>query len=266
MIQHHLVETPLFVRAAQAARNDGKEAYFRLHRYRYAAVLEMLPPPPANVLEVGTTPGQFTRLLVESGYYVAGVDLDPHNRAALWDELGVEVRQANLEQEQVPFDDAQFDCVVFSEVIEHLVYSPLPVLREFSRVLKPGGTLIISTPNELYFKSRMRTLLHLLLWRSLDTPQEFRHKMRLEGTARYTTHARTYTMQELCWLVEQAGLRAAVRRYSAAWEHVGLHEDRLRSQPVQVLGKWAVATFTAAVPTTRSMLLLVAVRPESVLR
>lgn len=252
----------LFTRAAQAARDDGKEAYFRLHRYRYAAVLEMLPPPPARVLEIGVTPGQFTRLLVESGYYVSGVDLDPQSRAALWHELGVEVRQANIEQEPVPFADAQFDCVVFSEVIEHLVYSPLPVLRECYRVLKPGGALVLSTPNELYFKSRMHTLLRLLLWRSLDTPQEFRHKMRLEGTARYTTHARTYTMPELCWLVEQAGFQTAVRRYSTAWEHVGLHEGRLRSHPVQVLGKRAVATITAALPPTRSMLLLVAVRPE----
>lgn len=43
----------LFARAEQAARADGKDAYFRLHRYRYAAVLEALPPPPATVLEVG---------------------------------------------------------------------------------------------------------------------------------------------------------------------------------------------------------------------
>jgi len=258
-----MTHTPpaLFARAEQAARADGKEAYFRLHRYRYAAVLEALPPPPATVLEVGVTPGQFTRLLVESGYRTSGVDLDPHKRAALWAELGVEVRQANLEQEPIPFADQSFDCAVFSEVIEHLVYSPLPVLREIYRVLKPGGALVLSTPNELYFKSRLRTLLHVLRWQSLDTPAEFRHKMLLEGTARYTTHARTYTMPELVWLVQQAGLQVAVRRYSAAWERVGLDEGRLRHKPLQVLGKRALLGITTVVPSTRSMLLLVAVRP-----
>ncbi|NJO84585.1 MAG: class I SAM-dependent methyltransferase, partial [Blastochloris sp.] len=74
----------LFRRVEQYARNDNKAAYFRLHRHRYAATLAALPPAPAHVLEVGVTPGQFTRLLVESGYTVSGVDLDPSGRQALW--------------------------------------------------------------------------------------------------------------------------------------------------------------------------------------
>jgi SAM-dependent methyltransferase len=246
---------------APRARADGKEAYYRLHRHRFAATLAALSPPPARVLEVGVTPGQFTRLLVESGYTVSGVDLDPEGRRALWDELGVEVRRANLEREPLPFADQSFDWIVFSEVIEHLVYSPLPVLREFRRVLAPGGRVVISTPNELYFKSRLRTIGRMLLWQSLDTHADFRHQMRLEGDARYTTHSRTYTMGELCWLAEEAGLRVVERRYVAAWEPVGLEPERLRHHPLRVLGKGLFAAVGAALPPTRSMLLLVAQRP-----
>lgn len=243
------------------ARADNKEAYFRLHRHRYRAILAALNRgggvAGARVLETGVTPGQCTRMLVAAGYRVSGVDLDPDSRRALWDELGVPVARANIEHEPLPYPDNSFEWVVFSEVIEHLVYSPLPVLREFRRVLAPGGRLLITTPNELYVKSRLRAIVRMLLWKSLDTTAEFRHTMRLEGEARYTTHSRTYTLGELCWLMGEAGFHVVNRRYVAAWEQVGLEAGRLRSNPAGVLAKAALTGFTTLVAPTRSMLLVV---------
>ncbi|MBC8078485.1 MAG: class I SAM-dependent methyltransferase [Chloroflexales bacterium] len=255
------VETAQFRQLERFAQADGKEAYYRLHRYRYAAILDALHAPAGErVLEVGVNPGQFTQLLVGRGYRVSGVDLNPAPRQALWDKLNIEVRQAHLEHDPLPYPDASFDWIVFSEVIEHLVYSPLPVLREFRRVLAPGGRLLITTPNELYFKSRARAILRLLLWQSLATRDEFRHQMRLEGDARYTTHSRTYTMGELCWLVAEAGFTVRERRYLASWEQVGLEATRLRRAPHRVLAKALLAGTTAALAPTRSMLLAVGQR------
>jgi ubiquinone/menaquinone biosynthesis C-methylase UbiE len=48
--------------------------------------------------------------------------------------------------DQLPFDDASFDCVINSEVIEHVPDVP-EIMSEMWRVLRPGGTLILGTPD-----------------------------------------------------------------------------------------------------------------------
>ena len=237
---------------------SGKPEYFRLHRHRFHTLLKALPAAPAKVLEIGATPGQFTAILRQAGYEVDAVDLFPDQRAELWRSLGVEVRFCNLDEQPLPYGDADFDAVVFSEVIEHLAGSPLAPIREMARVLRPGGRLIITTPNQLYVKSRLRTLADILLGRPFEPFDAFKASMRLQGPQRYYNHSRLYTMQELCWLVEQSGLEVQAARYGDAWERVGIERKRMVSHPLRVAGKSALWLLTSLVPSWRSMLLVVA--------
>jgi SAM-dependent methyltransferase len=243
---------------------DGKPAYFRLHRHRFRALLEALPPLPARVLEVGTTPGQFTEIMRRAGYEVAGVDLFPEQRAELWQRLGVEVRLCNIDEQPLPYSDATFDAVVFSEVIEHLVAAPLPALREMARVLRPAGRLVLTTPNQLYIKSRLRTLADILLGRPFEPFDEFQRAMSLVGPQRYYKHSRLYTLRELRWLLEQSGLRVVLARYADAWEQVGVEPSRLPRHPLRVAAKAALWLLTSAVPSWRSMLLVVGYKQTKV--
>ena len=236
---------------------DGKPAYFRLHRYRFRKLLAALPPAPARVLEVGTTPGQFTEILRRAGYEVAGIDLFPDQRADLWRRLGVEVRYCNIDEQPLPYEEAAFDAVVFSEVIEHLVASPLPALREMARVLRPGGRLVITTPNQHYLKSRLKTLFDVLLNRPFEPFDDFTRAMGLAGPQRYYNHSRLYTLRELTWLVEQAGLPVARASYADAWEQVGVEPGRLLRHPLRVGTKSGLWLLTTAFPAWRSMLLIV---------
>jgi SAM-dependent methyltransferase len=69
----------------------------------------------------------------------------------------VEVRVADLNTEPLPYPDASFDLVTCTEVIEHLEHYR-SALREISRVLRPGGVFVVSTPNVLNLRSRLRYL------------------------------------------------------------------------------------------------------------
>ena len=239
---------------------NGKPAYFRLHRHRFQKLLATLPPAPAHVLEIGTTPGQFTEILCRAGYQVAGVDLFPDQRAELWRRLGVEVLFCNIDEQPLPYADAKFDAVVLSEVIEHLVSSPLPALREMARVLRPGGRLMITTPNQHYIKSRIKTLVDILLGRPFEPFNDFQRAVSLAGPQRYYNHSRLYTLQELAWLVEQSGLQVGLARYASAWEQVGVEAKRALRHPVRVAVKGGLVLLTSAFPRWRSMLLVVGVK------
>lgn len=68
----------------------------------------------------------------------------------------VKTYTANLES--LPFEDDYFDIIISKEVCEHLV-NPLKVFKELKRILKPGGEIIILTPNKYCYSSFVSNLL-----------------------------------------------------------------------------------------------------------
>lgn len=116
-------------------------------------VLELvLAAPGAKILDAPAGRGALSAQLVKAGKSVTAVELDP----ATIEAKGIEGVAANLEM-PLPFDDNSFDTVACVDGIEHL-QNPFHVVREFHRVLKPSGSLVLSTPNISAWRSRARYL------------------------------------------------------------------------------------------------------------
>jgi len=122
-----------------------------------SAVLNRLPilvlAPKSKVLDApcgGTA--ALTLALRERGFDATGADIDPEAAIA----LGGNFVKANLDG-ALPWPDQTFDLVISTEGIEHLE-NHYSFLREVNRVLKPGGTLILTTPNITALRSRVRFL------------------------------------------------------------------------------------------------------------
>ncbi|MBH5334671.1 methyltransferase domain-containing protein [Streptomyces pactum] len=126
---------------------SGAERSRRQARMLARALGPAHPGAPATVLDVGCGDGSAMALALPllRGHRVVGVDWsrDALRRAAT--RLPAVVR-GDISGGGLPFASGSADAVVFGEVIEHLV-DPDAALDELRRVLRPGGHLLLSTPN-----------------------------------------------------------------------------------------------------------------------
>jgi len=99
--------------------------------------------PGERLLEIGCGRGDFLEAFAQQGLQCSGVDLSEYSvRSA----RGKDIKKCDVATETLPYDDATFDYVYHKSLIEHL-YSPENLTKETFRVLKPGGRVIILTPD-----------------------------------------------------------------------------------------------------------------------
>ena len=116
----------------------------------------------ARVCDVGAGSGALARLLAD--YLNHEHALQPEGRIVACDADTSSFEAEGVEclptapDGSLPFEDGTFDATISMEVIEH-VEDQFLFLRELKRVTKPGGRVIVTTPNVLNVNSRLRTLL-----------------------------------------------------------------------------------------------------------
>lgn len=97
-------------------------------------------PVGGKVLDVGCGDMHFSTLMPEFQWTGIDINVEQSNGKGI---------KHDLESTPYPFEDASFDTVVCSEVLEHL-FNPMKVTKEIKRLLKPDGCYVLSTPNFQY--------------------------------------------------------------------------------------------------------------------
>jgi 2-polyprenyl-3-methyl-5-hydroxy-6-metoxy-1,4-benzoquinol methylase len=144
--------------------------------------------PGGRLLDLGCGSGMWLSTMRDLGWRAEGVDFDPAAAAAAA-ARGLAVRCGSLERQGFP--DATFDAITMSHVVEHLP-DPLQTLTECARILKPGGKLIVWTPNA----SSLGRGVFKQSWRGLEPPR----------------HLHLFSPQSMCALLERAGFsRISIR-------------------------------------------------------
>jgi SAM-dependent methyltransferase len=182
-----------------------------------------LPPGPLTVADLGTYPGSLLRLLRRllagrpSRLIGVGLMSSDDFRRAMGEDCDAEILTGNLDPAnhhlrdkghptRIPLGDGSVDLVFALEVIEHLV-SPSHLLAEAVRILRPGGHILVTTPNV----ARIGNVFKLVIGRSnfdrlvpldYDNPDD-----------EWRPHFREYTLVELCGQFRQAGFSVAEARH-----------------------------------------------------
>src|SRR6266478_2621489 len=183
--------------------------------YTVVAILEKERRGP--LLDVPAGEGALAARLLSAGFEVNCCDLYPE----IFRLRDVGIRQGDLNGE-LPFDSRSFDYVTCLEGLEH-IENPQQAIREFARVLRPGGTVIVSIPNILNIEERLKWLLYGYTSHFKPLTRAHVAQLRAEYGNReeIAAHVNPIGYSELRYILEKYGFEIAeVRRdkpKSNAW-------------------------------------------------
>lgn len=155
------------------------------------------------ILDVGCAQGTLALLLAERGHHVTAVDLRPafldyaRSRHTHGD---ISFLAANVLEDDIP---GSYDLIYANQIVEHLVY-PDRLLLRLLQLLKPGGRLVMTTPNGDYLKNTLPS------FRQLGDVKDWEH---MQHTADGDGHFYAYLGGELSGLFDAAGFREVRASY-----------------------------------------------------
>jgi 2-polyprenyl-3-methyl-5-hydroxy-6-metoxy-1,4-benzoquinol methylase len=126
------------------------------HRHRAHAKLLDAVGTGNRVLDVGCSSGYLARPLAERGNTIVGIELDPEAARAA-EEFCERVLVGDVETMELPLEPGSFDVVLGGDVIEHL-RDPAAALVRLRPFLRPGGRVVLSTPNVANWAIRLSLL------------------------------------------------------------------------------------------------------------
>jgi 2-polyprenyl-3-methyl-5-hydroxy-6-metoxy-1,4-benzoquinol methylase len=151
-----------------------------------------------RILDVGCGQGRLSIPLAKEGHLVTGVDLSPEairiaGQYAQQNNVAIDLTVQDINEDTANFPSNSFDCILCTEMI-YMAVDPHAVLKDFSRLAKPGGLVIVS------FRPKMYYLLNAVLnhsWKNIEVIS------RTQGTTLNGIRLNWFTSDEIITLLKQ---------------------------------------------------------------
>jgi glycosyltransferase involved in cell wall biosynthesis/SAM-dependent methyltransferase len=200
------------------ASTEELKTYVEADFKRFVYTLGLVPEQSGQIiLELGANPyftttllGKFRQAELHLANFFGKPEREGKQKVTIHstgEVIEYAFKQFNIEEEKFPYDDSVFDVVLFCEIIEHLLSDPVQALMEIRRVLKPGGDLVLTTPNV----ARLDNVRKIVAGENVYDPYS--------GHGPYGRHNREYTQEDLFSLLSSNGF--TVRTMFTADVHPG---------------------------------------------
>jgi 2-polyprenyl-3-methyl-5-hydroxy-6-metoxy-1,4-benzoquinol methylase len=207
---------------------------------RVAHILNLIPRQPnLKICEIGMGYGYIAiplrKLIPTCSLYAVEKPTREYMGSSTYNnfmkDYNIDLKEADVTTQRLPFNDESFDVIIFSEIMEHI--SPVAVTWVFSEVrrcLRDGGMAIITTPNILRLRNRIRFLLGKNI---LASPATI-----VGGTYE---HIREYSHSEVRELLLASGFQKAITSPSGIRYPILLTRvDRLISRTGAMLARYSI--------------------------
>lgn len=168
-------------------------------KVRLGAIKPELKNIQPRTLDIGCSVGATVRAAEQFGWKASGVDVS-QSAIDLCRQDGLDCYK--VDGVRLPFESETFDLVTHWHVIEH-VENVAEALHEWRRVLKPGGLMVMETPNSRFLKARLLGPRYEKFW-----PAE---------------HLYTFNRKNLSSILEQSGFKVINSRLTGGWNALPLH-------------------------------------------
>jgi len=174
-------------------------------------LIRVIPPGIKKILEVGCGGGMTGKALRERGFErIVGIEINEEvarEGSPFYDRIII----GDVEKIHLPFEKEHFDCILYGDVLEHLV-NPWQLLKDHQAFLKKGGTIICSIPNVRNYRI-LKNLIFRGRW-------EYTEDGILDRS-----HLRFFTLDSIRGMLKEAGfeIQSLAKRSSGAhwvkWIH-----------------------------------------------
>jgi SAM-dependent methyltransferase len=176
-------------------------------------------PREVRILELGAGGGHLGEKLVSMGFAnVTLSDFTDTTLAAIRERLP-QVQAVSADASSLPFEDASFEVVITTDVVEHLP-DVEPHLREVGRVLSERGLYLVKTPNRLIADAyyHLRDMHDSYFWHpSMFTPAELAQTLDRHGFDAHFVPANRLTGAQAAKIPGPEALKAAARSIPLGW-------------------------------------------------
>jgi SAM-dependent methyltransferase len=199
-----------------------------------------------HILEIGSFLGAVSISLNRIGHNISALDIPEFYQSSslrtLYEKNGIRFDGINLKQNKLPYDSNTFDLVIICEVIEHLNFNPLPVLREINRILKNDGFIYIGMPNQANILNRIK----LFFGQSVHNPiTDFFKQLDRNDNMIVGLHWREYTLGETMEMIEKMGFETVLKYYF----NEKSHGNASVLNTLKTLIKWALFIYPSFRPS-----------------
>ncbi len=181
----------------------------------YLRFMTLAHETAGKLLDVGCGGGRFLNRMKKRGWLVEGVDFDALATERATARYGVKTHVGDLTQCALPANS--FDVITMSQTIEHL-YDPKATLIESLRILKPGGLLVMTTPNVKSIGAGEFGS----FWRGWEAPR----------------HLHLFSVDSLQRLTQSAGFKVSEARTYSAGSAVVYRVSRTNQQKLSGKPSW----------------------------